>query len=248
MRIFLDLSDVPSWPTELRELLEEHDTFLRAWETEPPPGSHRQFDEIIIALHSILRNYWLVGWHCTRLTDSEIEGIRDKGMQPPNADILRQRIDDLERTGTVGHGVAERLRQENQAHEDNRAGKIWFCFFPPHRAGESGIERLFRRWGGEALYNSHESDPETGTALTQIGRPCLIEAEVQIECMSENKLAFIVYKSFLAHNGFEVECDLDYEDYSNWAISADRICRIIMYPETDFLMQTGCESWRNPLD
>ncbi len=38
---------------------------------------------------------------------------------------------------------------------------------------EGAVGRLFRSWGGEALYNSHEDDLETGPLLRRIGTPCI---------------------------------------------------------------------------
>jgi len=169
-------------------------------------------------------------------------------MQPPSFDTLCQRIDELKKSGRIKSDIAARLRLENQANDNNRAGKIWFCFFPPYLAGESGIERFFRRWGGEALYNLHESDPETGLALTKLGRPCLIEAEVRIDSLRENNLAFLIYRRYLVNRGYKTVENLDYEDFSTRAILATSIRRPIIFPELDFLRLTGCNSWRTPLE
>jgi hypothetical protein len=94
--------------------------------------------------------------------------------------VLTERIGRLRESGMIEEAIAERLATENRADSANRAGKIWFCFFPPHHAGESGIEALLRHWGGEALYNSHDNDPITGPILRALGTPCLVEADVPI--------------------------------------------------------------------
>jgi hypothetical protein len=56
--------------------------------------------------------------------------------------------------------ILERQKSENQSDEKYRKNMIWFCFFLPKIAGEHGIMRFFRSWGGEALYNSHEKDDD----------------------------------------------------------------------------------------
>lgn len=99
-------------------------------------------------------------------------------MQPPSVEILRERIGRIQRDGLITDATAQRLRMENHADDKNRKGKIWFCFFDPRSAGQHGIERFFRRWGGEALYVAHEQDETTGEVLRTIGRPCLIEVDV----------------------------------------------------------------------
>src|SRR6202040_1983269 len=120
------------------------------------PVSGHDYDRAIHRLESILVNYTLHGYHCTRLTAGEIAHIRPKGMQLPDETVLRRRIETLRDSGLIDGDSATEFIAENQAAEKNRDGRIWFCFFPPRLAGESGISSLLRYWGGEALYNSHD--------------------------------------------------------------------------------------------
>lgn len=136
---------------------------------------------------------------------------------------------------------------ENQADEDNRIGMLWFCFFPPHLAGQSGIERFFRSWGGEALYNSHEDDPDTGSALKAIGTPCIIEADVPVEEESIGFLEIKVARIFLKNRGLNTRECVDHEGYTTNPIPAEDIKRVVRFPETDFYKLTGAESWDPPL-
>jgi hypothetical protein len=70
------------------------------------------------------------------------------GMQLPDSTMLARRIDALRGVGLLTEAIAESLKAENLAHEQSRAGMVWFCFFPPRVGGESGIRRFFRFWGG----------------------------------------------------------------------------------------------------
>lgn len=154
----IDLENPSLWPDDLVAYLEDHLELFIAWEgprqTKDSYDLARQFDRAIHGLSDILRQYALLGWHCTKLTEAEIQAIVAHGMTPPNARILNSRVAALEGSGIICADVAARLRANNQADESNRAGRLWFCFFAPHIAGESGIERFFRSWDGEALYNS----------------------------------------------------------------------------------------------
>ena len=137
-----------------------------------PSNPHFQAQErASLKVLELLQSTTLRGWHCTRLTEQEVEHIKSHGMQPPNLQVLSERIRRAQADGIIEDKIAERLIAENQAGDNNRKGMIWFCFFEPRIAGQSGIERFFRCWGGEALYNSHERDPSTGQALRMIGRP-----------------------------------------------------------------------------
>jgi len=142
----------------------------------------------------------------------------------------------------VSAAIGDRLQCENQAADEYRAGRLWFCFFPPHIGGESGIERFFRSWGGEALYNTHERDPQTGPALSVIGTPCLIHARVAIASFKDSAgLAFKVVQKFLVGRGHATSEPSDHEDSARQPIPASNILRIVKFPERDFIELTKCD-------
>lgn len=200
-----------TWPADLVAYLNTHGDLLANWELRTALVSPKEYDRTIYGLRDILNKYSLIGWHCTRLTEMEITGIIESGMELPDAEMLNRRIGALERGRIITAQVAAKLRASNQALESNRAGMIWFCFFSPHIGGEHGIERFFRSWGGEALYNSHEDDPETGPVLAGIGVPCLIEAIVPIASLA-GAVEFKIVSRYLASLGYRTTKPLDHED------------------------------------
>jgi hypothetical protein len=198
-------------------------------------------------LREVLERHSIVGWHCTRLTEPEIAEIVTNGMRLPNAEMLVHRIDEVQKAGLVSADGASKWRAKNQAHETNRAGMIWFCFFPPHIAGQSGIERFFRSWGGEALYNSHE-DYDTGEALRSIGIPCIVEAEVPIASLPvHGGLMFKIARRYLVSRGYKTREPLEHEDRAKSPLLASHIRRIIRFPDPEFIEMTRCDSWRPAL-
>ena len=146
------------------------------------------YDQAIYDVVKHLRPYSILGWHCTRLTDSEIEKMLTSGIQMPDAVTLHRRIDECVSAKQLPLDIATMLKAKNQAHDAYRAGIFWFCFFPPKLAGEAGISRFFRHWGGEALYNYHEDDPITSKALSAFGTPCIVEADVPIVYMGSDSI------------------------------------------------------------
>ena len=253
------LNDESTWPPEVIRYLDTHQDLFSSWELrkqgDSEPLSHQQtvqiaraYDDAVEGLREVLMPFTLHGYHCTRLTDAEIEHILSQGMQPPSQAVLADRIDRLRSAKLIDTQIAERLKRENQANENNRAGMIWFCFFSPHVAGQSGIERFFRSWGGEALYNCHERDPITGPILTKIGTPCLIEADVPIA--SFPRYTFLeshVYRQFLINRGFETSEPCEHEDRATLPLPSENIRRVIRFPEDDFLTLTGCADWIPPI-
>ena len=171
----MDLYDTKTWPDDLLKQLERDRTIFEGWELQRigVPTKRRisgpDYDRALHRLRAVLNNYTLHGYHCTRLTSGEIAHIRLAGMQLPNETILRRRIEMLRDTGLIDTSTAADLIAENQGAETNRAGRIWFCFFPPRLDGEIGISSLLRYWGGEALYNSHDDHPVRGPLLASLG-------------------------------------------------------------------------------
>ena len=247
-RMLLDLDQPRGWPAKLLTYLDEyHDLFL-GWETKSSWVTAPAYDKAIDDLIDVLQPYEITGWHCTRLTNVEVEEILENGMQLPDATMLARRIDDLVKDKQITPNVARRLKSENQSDEENRAGIVWFCFFPPLIAGEGGIKRFFRHWGGEALYNSHEDDQITSPVLSRIGTPCLVEANVPIALLKRHEgLAFKIVRRFLISRGYDTTEPTEYEGYINHPLPAKNIKRVIRLPDPDFYLLTGCSEWYKPL-
>ena len=194
----------------------------------------------------MLSKYSLIGYHCTRLTDQEIAQIRSYGMQLQNFFTLRSRIKKLADAKLLSSSIAERLELENQAGDGNRAHMLWFCFYEPYIAGEFGVGRLFRSWGGEALYNSHEHDSVTGSVLRGIGKPCVIMVSVPISSLKLSKypdaaLARVV----LSKEGHRLRAPVEHVGCITEGLSNRAILRIFEYPEQRFIELTKCNEWQH---
>ncbi len=244
----IDLANPTTWPRNLVNVLEKNGPLFQAWFTGNPSQSGAAFDAAHADVTAELNTCEMIGWHCTRLTDSEIALIEATGMQLPNVQILKERIDRLVKAGQLTRLIADALKGTNQAGGMNRAGRIWFCFFAPGEAGESGIHRFFRHWGGEALYNSHEGNNVTSPVLTSIGTPCVVEAAVQIFSLSPHSyVTQRIIKRFLwGKSLFHSEPEI-LEGYTLSPISAGSIKRVTKHPDVEFIRLTGCENWQNPL-
>ena len=247
------LEDEETWPVQVIDHCTNHHDFYLKWEQgNINEASCHKYDNLIDDLDDILRvvrtDYILPGYHCTRLTDYEIQFILDNGMQLPNKDILNERINFIEKVGLINSQISEKLKSNNQADDENRAGKLWFCFFPPYYAEQWGIERFFISWGGEALYNSHERDAVSGHVLKTIGTPCIVEAYVPIKILNISFWLSKLIRRFLINRGLETSENIHIEDYIVEPIPSQNINRIIKFPESDFLRLTGCDAWNFELN
>ena len=243
-KTLLDLDRPSSWPAALSTYLHEHFDLFWAWEAKTGQISGPSFDEAIYGLRNILRAYEIPGWHCTRLTDAEVDEILRDGMQLPNADTLTRRIDALVNTKLIEPQIALRLKSENWAAEENRSERIWFCFFPLGKADEHGIGPFFRHWGGEALYRCHEDDPVTSPILRRIGAPRLVEADVPVASLGGYP-DFSIYRRFLVSGGFRSNESTDFEGYCVHPLPAENVRRVISYPDREFYSLTRCAEWRD---
>jgi hypothetical protein len=247
-RELLDLNRPAAWPAELRSYLDAHHDLFLGWEHKHKRVSPGAYDEAIYGLIDVLEPYAIAGWHCTRLTDAEVNEILRNGMQLPNAEMIMRRIDALLKANQITPNIARRLKKENQCNDANRAGMIWFCFYPPLLAGERGIGRFFRHWGGEALYNSHENDQVTSPAISCVGTPCIVEANVPIASLERHGgLPFKIIRRFLISRGFKTSEPTNHDGQIKHLLPAENIQRVIRYPDPDFLSLTGCSEWRRPI-
>jgi hypothetical protein len=250
--VIIDLERPDTWPEPLASYLATHHDALLGWERgdrpDGPDISATRYDQIVYGLRAVLQAYSIVGLHCTKLTEEEIQHILVNGMQLPDGKMLAQRINRLVESGHVTAAIADKLLAKNQADEQYRAGMVWFCFFRAGIAGESGIGSFFRFWGGEALYNSHDGQPETGDALERIGIPCLVEAEVPIASLEPHSfLDTKIIRRYLIHRGFETGEPVDHEDRIKKALPAACIRRIIRHSDPEFVALTGCDEWTDGL-
>ena len=263
--MFFDLEE--TWPKDLLDFLDEQSSTLRGYEDHenqtlekylspdnelsmsmmPENPFFEEREKIVEKINILLMPEHLVGWHCTKLTHSEIHKIKSSGMCLPTLKFLEERIFNLINEGIISLEVGEKLKTNNWANDANRKEMIWFCFFPPRMAGQSGIENFFRYWGGEALYRLHQDNSETGPVLMNIGIPCLIEAQVPISSLALNFFAEKIARHYLVRRGLKPSEGTKHEDRSLLPIAAENILRIIEFGHEDFVSLTGCNKWHPPL-
>ena len=241
----IDLDCPSSWPEVVLACLERHFDLFRSWATGRGGAG---IDEAMRELRDALVPYHLPGWHCTRLTDAESDEILRNGMRLPDAALLKSRIGALVKSGELTPDLGQRLASKNEAAKRYRAGRVWFCFFPPRDAGQGGIERFFRHWGGEALYVRHENHRDTSSVLAAIGTPRIVEARVPIASLRPHgylELAF--YTRFVASRAIHVPPPGAYENCIVRPLHGKDVRRVISILDPDFESLTGHSEWDRPL-
>ncbi len=244
----IDLSDPRSWPAAIIAATEANRDIFQNWVLGTPGRSPTAYDRATQTLQEVLTEVAVVGWHCTRLTAPEATLIRSNGLGLPNAAMLHARLDRLVGADMLTSANAAALGARHEADHPWRAGRIWFCFCPPRLAGEHGIRRFFHHWGGEALYNSHEDDPDTGPVLASIGTPSIVEAIVPLAGVYCGHLTDHVVGVYLRSLGVAgLGPDQHMDGYSLTPIAAENVRTIVTFPSAEFMALTECGGWRKPL-
>ncbi|WP_042059382.1 hypothetical protein [Aeromonas allosaccharophila] len=239
------ISQQSTWPEEVVDYLDRNYIKFIGWETSDEDRvSAYEYDQYILEFRDLLKQFSLIGYHCTKITPHEIDEIRKHGMKLQNGDSLKERILRLVSEQEIEMAVAQKLIATNQADDRNRANKLWFCFFEPHLAGFHGIHRFFKSWGGEALYNCHENLTPTGDTLRRIGIPCVVKAKVTIGSLKATYYpCAALIRAYLQNRGYVIDNSIEHEGYSIQDISATQIEAIYQYPSAEFIQLTKCNEW-----
>lgn len=238
------VNDEKTWSADILAFLDANIDVFLGWEMQdaPPPANRivtpSEFDSTHASFRAVLEGKKLIGYHCTRLTNAEIESIKTYGLAPQNGDLLLNRIDALVFSGEISQEIADRLKIEHSADDEYRRGMIWFCFFPPV-LDAYGVQRFFRSWGGEALYAEHEEDPVTGEVLQSIGMPCVIEALVPVTGNPHNYLERKLIHQYLKNRGLGIAECTEHEGYALSAIPTNDILQIHKFNDKGFYSLTG---------
>lgn len=255
------LDDEATWPRELKHILEEGLPILRAFYEEDARIERLQRDDVMLRIHAphnpyrqgkddileavgrSLAGLSIVGWHCTRLCEDEIEMLLREGMYPLSPVTFAARLERRVRAGDIPTAAAKRFAKEHKANDDNRQ-MLWFIFTENLLRDEGGVGRLFTSWGGEALYVRHEQDSHTGPLLRSIGKPCIVEAEIPIELIEAYSLpAEWIARPFLCRRGISDGHSPERDGHIHEAIGPERIRRVISIDDADFDAFTGSSNW-----
>jgi hypothetical protein len=196
------LDSIETWPASIREILASEEAQLRSYVEAERAREERARDDVMLRfepwanphqsgwqeaarrVRELAHTHPVVGFHCTRLIPEEIEDIRTHGLRPLSRSFTCERIDRVLRQNLLSAALAPEIKRRDDsphARLARREGLIsFFHCLSTLRRDESGLYRLLRYWGGEAVYGHHEGrSSETMDALSRIGTPCIVVATLQ---------------------------------------------------------------------
>lgn len=189
----IDVWNIATFDSELRGDLDVHAAVIkdylltsrRQWlereasdHTMPYPENPFADEFIWVKEHvmRLMEARTIRAWHYSRLTDTEIDSVRESGVYPSSLDTIRSRFATQVAAGTFSQEVADRLFADSPYQSDqldSRSDK--FCMVShPVDVEDGGVKLLLQSWGGESAY-FWQRDPTLKAILKQIGRPRVLE-------------------------------------------------------------------------
>lgn len=263
----VEFEDLDTWPPELLALFEREFPSLEAYERRraevdalcrddvmarmsPPPNAHKQRrDEVIRQADTTIAGNKLLGFHCTRLRTFELEQVMSCGLRLLDTALLQDRIGRAVAEGELTPDLAKLLLDSHQAEDIGRPGMIHFVNCRSFLKDEDDVGRLFRSWGGEALYNSHEGRQDTGPVLRRIGEPAIVVAAIPISKLrtAAGTIGERFVWKFLADREVPIDQAPDIETLATEPVPAAMILDIIRFADRRFEKLTRSSKWREPV-
>jgi len=219
---------------------------------KPPKNENREaYEQLADDLEDMLRPHSLVAYHCTRLTSQEIASVRASGLRLLSSALVSDRLLACVQAGhlekadyqpLVGHEV---IAANLADHQGSRDGKIWFC---PNRStlqDPSAVYRLFRSWGGEAVYRALEENPNVAKTLRSVGQPCIVKCAIPFHQARPSYPGFAkrFLSEFVSNEIVSPEPQKAFDLYTENDVSSDAVRAIIEHRSPQFEQLTRESCW-----
>ncbi|ALU75137.1 hypothetical protein AUW17_07620 [Tenacibaculum dicentrarchi] len=247
--------NIESWPNEIINIIKNNEKLLKDFlekkihidklaiedvmlrYNRPENIYRKEWDIIINKIDDILEQYSIIGIHCTKLLDWEIEDIKQNGLKPLSKTCTKNRIEKAFKQNFLSIKLKDKLINKKEVNDDNRKGKVYVFHCLKNLKDERGLNRLFGLWGGESLYFYIKDNQE----LKKIGTPCIAFTSIKINELNFNpKLSKRMISIYFNDNYFDHDTDS--------VIKTDlKVLRIVKRNEKLFEKLTGIENWDNKI-
>lgn len=191
------LDQISTWPSEIIQIIEANkalienylqlkETISQKQEVDPlyratvPFNEYQSdWDSVLYSIEGVLNCHKLVGFHCTRMVDEEIENVKEFGLKPLRREATISRLSRLSDLGIMTKNTFNYLRDNNLSSEQNREGLLFFFHGVQTLKDNFGLYQFFKFWGGESIYRNHINAVEIYAELSQIGKPCIVLASIE---------------------------------------------------------------------
>lgn len=254
--IIIDI--IETWPQEIINIFEENLDNLKSYldfedeidnkmdeditiRYQRPQNPYNTIWECVMSeVEEILKKETFIGFHCSRLTNYEIDNIEEIGLKPLNEEFLESKLKMLYNHNLISENDLFYFNKNNSAHKKNRKDRVCMFFASKTLTNEGGLFRLFRSWGGEALYLNNEHNSEINSILFGIGTPCIVLCKVtHAEIDKYPRLSPTLAEIFLNSNEID-GFSYDFELHINKIV---KVIKVLREEEQLFEYLTGFSNW-----
>ena len=244
----INFDDFRTWPVALLNYLDQNvelalnlnsvSLIYKAPKLLKFPEQFIPYLPLIEEVERIIEDCTIQCFHCTRITDVEIEDILSNGLQLPTRQFLNKKIGALQFTeSSTKQDMMNFIGAEEKRHElDDPC--IYFCISPKLLCDASATHRFFRNWGGEITYHQVEKNIRFRAAL-QTGKPAIIIVNLKpSSIMARLDLVTMVISRYLNRLDHANEPEV-FECWVRQMIAPDRIEAVVRFAEPIFACLTN---------
>ncbi len=245
-----------SWPKALTFLLTESKEILLRFLNEEKsideaavedvilrvqrPNNKYQYewDCILEKVKRIINKCMFIGFHCTRLTEIEVNDILQNGLSPLNEDLLSLKLGVLLAENLIDQNEFDKMLLNKKIGDEGRRNLVFTFHELKTLTDESGLKRLFRCWGGEYFYFGKEEDDDFKSKYFNIGNATILLTSHPYEDFQDRDIELKIIKNFLFYNK-----DYRGNDFDNWHSKSVKVLNYIAEDNKLFNDLTFYSSW-----
>ena len=204
-KLSIEIEEIKTWPKEFLKIAAQNKPSITAYHKfkkdiefrsiedvalryNTPPNPYRtKYKEIVCCLEELLKPHNIVGYHCTKLTNYEIEDIKRNGINILSRELVQRRLVSAYEQGYLLKHEFDYLTNSPEIniilHNKNgvRTGMIYFSANRSTLKNDiNGLYRFFHFWGGESIYWRHQEDEKIIDTLKRIGTPCIVKCSIPV--------------------------------------------------------------------
>jgi len=205
----VDVEDPTTWPEPVREWVRRQAEQPEIT-VDPPAASLMEQEH---ELRALLAGHKVRAYHCTRLLEHEIAGVRDHGLRRLTPTLIAERIAAAHAAGALGDDLRGALSGrtvfdlEGAEHREGRVCTV--LGRTPFDDAAYGAAPRLEIWGGEGIYRAWDFTP-TEEELKRIGRPAMVVCRIDVSD-AERAWAYCLALPFVARlRGEKPDCEVHY--------------------------------------
>jgi len=269
MKLAVEIEDIDSWPRDFREealnnkalLISYHQEYRRISRlgekdikarVNPPNNKYKdEYIALVDNLEQILFKHNIVGYHCTRLTPREQTAIKENSLKMLTKNLIQQRLNNALKDKLITKWEYQYLLnskhlQKTLDKKEYRTGMIWFCPNLSTFKEYDGVYRLFRYWGGEALYWGHENDENISNSIKQLGTPCIVKCALPFHDVDFYHNYTARFLSYVVSDIIKYpEPSVDFDMYIKRDLCPEEVLEIIDISNPRFVQMIDYDKWKN---